>query len=390
MTGGAPVPETDPLARLEDAAARRRAAGLHRTLTPRQADETVLDLASNDYLGLSRDPRVIEGAIAATRRWGAGATGSRLVTGSTQAHHDLEDTLADHLGAEAALVLSSGYLANLAAITSLAGVGDLVVSESQNHASLIDACRLSRAEVVVTPSCDVDAVDHALSHRDGANALVVSDAVFSVDGFLAPLASLAAVARRHSTLLVVDEAHALGVVGESGRGAAWSAGLAGSSDVVLTATLSKALGSQGGVILGARAVIDHVIDTARPFIFDTGLAPSCVGAAHAALAVLRSEPELAERARSRARDIAAAARDAGWTASDPEAAVTALPVGDPSLAVAAAAACLARGIRVGCFRPPSVPDGVSRLRLTSRADLTDTDIARVRDVLAEVRHEVLP
>jgi 8-amino-7-oxononanoate synthase len=302
--------------------------------------------------------------------------------------------LAEHLGTEAALLLSSGYLANLAAVTSLAGAGDLVVSESQNHASLIDACRLSRADVVVTPSRDVDAVDRALREATHRNALVVSDAVFSVDGFLAPVADLGDAAHRHQALLVVDEAHALGVVGEAGRGGAWSAGLAGDRSVVLTATLSKALGAQGGVILGPRAVIDHVIDTARPFIFDTGLAPAAVGAAHAALLALREDPGLAERARRRARDIAGAARDAGWTASEPDAAVTALPVGDPTLAVAAASACLARGIRVGCFRPPSVPDGTSRLRLTARADLTDADIDRLREVLtevlAEVRHEVSP
>jgi 8-amino-7-oxononanoate synthase len=143
------------------------------------------------------------------------------------------------------------------------------------------------------------------------------------------------------------------------------------------------------VVLGPRVVIDHVIDAARPFIFDTGLAPPSVGAAHAALRALQADPGLAQRARDRARDIAAAARDAGWSASEPDAAVTAIPLGAPDLAVAAAAACLARGVRVGCFRPPSVPDGTSRLRLTARADLTDGDVARLRDVLADVRDEVL-
>ncbi len=380
----------DPHERLHAHADRRRAAGLRRTLTPRAADDGVLDLAGNDYLGLTRDPRVVAGAVDAATTWGGGSTGSRLVTGSTSAHHDLESDLADFVGAESGLVLSSGYLANLAAITALSGPGTLVVSESQNHASLVDACRLSRADVVVTPSCDVAAVERALTGRSAEHAVVVSDAVFSVDGFVAPLAALAAVCRRHGALLVVDEAHALGVVGDGGRGAAWDAGLAGAPDVVLTATLSKALGAQGGVVLGARAVIDHLIDTARPFIFDTGLAPAAVGAAHAALTVLRGDPGLPARTRSRARDIAAVARAAGWDATEPAAAVTALRVGDPLLAVAAASACLARGIRVGCFRPPSVPDGISRLRVTARADLTDSDLTRLGDVLAEVRREVLP
>ena len=380
---------SDPLARFRTHADARAAAGLRRTLVARAPDDDVLDLASNDYLGLTRDPRVVEGAIAATRRWGAGSTGSRLVTGSTQAHHDLEDALAAHVGTEAGVVLSSGYLANLGLITSLAQRGDLVVSDAQNHASIIDACRLSRADVVVTPTGSVEAVATALAERTQTNAVVVTDAAFSVDGHLAPLLELAEVCAEYAALLVVDEAHSLGVVGDHGRGAAHLAGIAGLRHVVLTVTLSKALGSQGGAVLGPRAVVEHVVDTARPFIFDTGLTPAAVGAAHAALDVLRSDASLPRRARQRALDLATAARAAGWTASEPQAAVTSLPVGDPGPAVAAAAACLARGVRVGCFRPPSVPDGVSRLRLTARADLTDADLDLVTHVLAEVRREVL-
>ncbi|MBI1378299.1 MAG: aminotransferase class I/II-fold pyridoxal phosphate-dependent enzyme [Frankiales bacterium] len=376
----------DPLELLRRAAVARTEAGLRRRLAPREHDEAVLDLASNDYLGLARDPRVVEGAVRAARRWGGGSTGSRLVTGSTRAHHDLEDALAAHVGADAGLVLSSGYLANLAAITTLAGPGDLVVSDAQNHASIIDACRLSRADVVVTPTCTPAAVEAALAgRRRGGEAVVVTDAVFSVDGALAPLAALAEICERHGALLVVDEAHGIGVVGDAGRGAVAAAGLAGRPGVVVTATLSKALGSQGGAVLGAREVVDHVVDAARPFIFDTGLAPAAVGAAHAALDVLRAEPDLPERARARAHELARAARAGGWTASEPNAAVTSLLVGEPGPAVAAAAACLERGVRVGCFRPPSVPDGRSRLRLTARADLRDDDVARVGEVLAEVR-----
>jgi len=380
---------SDPLDRLRTHADNRVDAGLRRALVARQFDDDVLDLASNDYLGLSRDPRVVEGAIAATRRWGGGSTGSRLVTGSTQAHHDLEDALAAHVGTEAGVVLSSGYLANLGLITSLAQRGDLVVSDAQNHASIIDACRLSRADVVVTPTGSVEAVATALAERSQAEAVVVTDAAFSVDGHLAPLLELAEVCAEYAALLVIDEAHSLGVVGDHGRGAANLVGVAGLPHVVLTATLSKALGSQGGAVLGPRVVVDHVIDTARPFIFDTGLAPASVGAAQAALDVLRDDARLPRRARQRALDLATAARAAGWTASEPEAAVTSLPVGAPGAAVAAAAACLARGVRVGCFRPPSVPDGVSRLRLTARADLTDADLDLVTRVLDEVRREVL-
>lgn len=384
-----PVRLDDPLDRLRAHAERRVAAGLRRTLTPRDQRDAVLDLASNDYLGLTRDQRVIDAAIDAARRWGGGSTGSRLVTGSTTLHELLERDLATFTGAEAGLVLSSGYLANLAALTALAGPGDLLISDAQNHASMIDACRLSRAQVKITPTCTPDAVAALLAARTQPHAVVVTDAVFSVDGTLAPLRDLADICARHAAILVIDEAHALGVVGDGGRGAAHLAGLAGRCDVVLTATLSKAFGSQGGAVLGPRTVIDHLINTARPFIFDTGLAPACVGAAHAALVSLRADPSLATRARAHARELSRAARAAGWQTSDPAAAVTSVLVGEPRLALAAAAGCLEGGVRVGCFRPPSVPDGISRLRLTARADLTTTDLDLVAETLLAVRREVL-
>ncbi|MGH8940220.1 MAG: aminotransferase class I/II-fold pyridoxal phosphate-dependent enzyme, partial [Actinomycetes bacterium] len=247
----------DPLASLRDAARTRLAAGLRRELRPRPTSDDVLDLASNDYLGLARDKRVVDASVEAARRWGVGSTGSRLVTGSTELHAVLERELADFLCAAAGLAFSSGYLANLGAVTALADAGCTVVSDAGNHASVVDACRLSRATVVVAPHRDVAAVDAALSRRTTGRALVVTDAVFSVDGDVAPLAELHAVARRHGALLVVDEAHSLGVVGPAGRGAAHAAGIAGKPDVVLTVTLSKALGAQGGAVLGHGDVVEH-------------------------------------------------------------------------------------------------------------------------------------
>ncbi len=215
---------TGPLDRLRTAAAEREAAGLRRSLRPRTPDhDGLLDLASNDYLGLSRDERLVEAAVRATREWGAGSTGSRLVTGSTRLHAELEDRLAAFTGAAGALVFSSGYLANLAAVAAL-GRGGLIVSDAGNHASIVDACRLSRSRVVVTPHGDAEAVDKALAERAEEHALVVTDAVFSVDGDLAPLRALHEAAVRHGALLVVDEAHALGVVGDHGRGAVHAAG----------------------------------------------------------------------------------------------------------------------------------------------------------------------
>jgi 8-amino-7-oxononanoate synthase len=378
---------TDPLEPLRQAAAARAAAGLRRELRPRAADDDLLDLASNDYLGLARDPRVTGAAAEAALRWGAGSTGSRLVTGSTDLHTRLEADLAGFVGARAGLVFSSGYLANLGAVTALAGAGSLVVSDAQNHASLVDACRLARGDVVVTAHRDVAAVDRALADRRTERAVVVTDAVFSVDGDLAPLAELHLAARSHGALLVVDEAHGLGVVGPEGRGAAAAAGIAGEPDVVLTLTLSKSLGAQGGAVLGDPVVVEHLVNTARAFIFDTGLAPSSAAAASAALTVLRSEPGLAAAVRARARDLATAVAAAGLPVTEPTGAVVSVLVGDPGRAFDAAARLRADGIRVGCFRPPSVPDGVSRLRLTARADLTDGQVGRavhaVRAVLAD-------
>jgi 8-amino-7-oxononanoate synthase len=377
---------SNPLGWLADRAAERTAAGLRRGLRPRPAGgDGLLDLASNDYLGLSRHPQVVDGAVQAARRWGAGSTGSRLVTGSTDLHAELEAALAAHAGSEAALVFSSGYLANLATIAALAGPGDLVVSDALNHASIVDACRLSRARVQVVAHRDVAAAEAALADRAERRALLVTDAVFSVDGDLAPLRKLAGAARRTGTALVVDEAHALGVVGPGGTGAVAAAGLAGDGDVVVTATLSKALGSQGGALLGSRAVVEHVVDAGRAFIFDTGLAPACAGAALAALGLLRSRPELPAAVRRRARELAGEATAAGWSATVPAAAVTAVVVGEPAAAVRAAAECAAAGVRVGCFRPPSVPDGRSRLRLTARADLTDDQVEQAAAALAAAR-----
>jgi len=370
---------TDPLDWLDERAAARRAAGLRRVLRSRAAVEPVIDLASNDYLGLARDPRVVEGAVDAVRTWGAGSTGSRLVTGSTELHAELEAELAAFCGTAAALVFSSGYTANLGAVVALSGPGSLIVSDAGSHASLVDACRLSRARVVVVPSHDVGAVDAALAARTESRALVVTDSVGSVGGELAPLAELLAVCRARGAVLLADEAHGLGVRGTGGRGLVAELGLAGVPDLVVTATLSKSLGSQGGVVLARRSVVAHLVDAARTFIFDTALAPAAAGAALAALRILRTEPGLPARVLAAACTIAAAA---GVT--EPSSAVVSVILGEPERAVAAAAACLARGVRVGCFRPPSVPAGTSRLRLTAHAALTGDDLARVTDVLTDV------
>ncbi|MEV7142717.1 8-amino-7-oxononanoate synthase [Streptomyces tauricus] len=388
----------------EQARARSR-AGLVRTLRPRPADSELLDLAGNDYLGLARHPEVTEGAARAARTWGGGATGSRLVSGSTELHAELERALAEFCGFESALVFSSGYAANLAAVTALAPHGSLIVSDAGNHASLIDGCRLARGITQVVAHADPDAVRKALDTRTGP-AIVVSDTVFSVDGDAAPLTALAAACReagepdepgepgasgksgesgRPGAALVLDDAHGLGVIGDGGRGAAWAAGLAGAPDVVATVTLSKSLGSQGGAVLGPAHVIDHLVNAARTFIFDTGLAPAAAGAALAALRLLREEPERAARARAVAISLYERLTAEGLEAVRPDAAVVSVRAPSPEQALRWAAECRAAGLAVGCFRPPSVPDGISRLRLTARADLTEGQLDRAVGVIIEAR-----
>jgi 8-amino-7-oxononanoate synthase len=380
--------DTSPLAWLEAHAQQRRQAGLRRVLRPRPVVATELDLASNDYLGLSQHPDVIEGGVDALRTWGAGATGSRLVTGDTLLHEELESALAEFVGAAAGLVFSSGYTANQGAVVGLSGPGSLLVSDAYSHASLVDACRLSRARVVVTAHRDIDAVEAALASRDEERAVVITESVFSADGAVAPVRQLHDVCRRHRALLIVDEAHGLGVRGAGGRGLLHELGLSGAPDVVMTTTLSKALGSQGGAVLGSSAVHDHLIDAARPFIFDTGLAPAAVGAALAALRVLATESWRPAAVLRHAGTLAQICNETRALGAPPacggQSAVVPVILGAPEVALAAATACLEAGVRVGCFRPPTVPAGTSRLRLTARASLDPDDLELARTVLTDV------
>ncbi|MEQ4305736.1 8-amino-7-oxononanoate synthase [Plantactinospora sp. B6F1] len=367
-----------------DRRARLRAkAGLSRRLRPRSAVEDTVDLAGNDYLGLSRHPAVIAAAAEALAGYGLGATGSRLVRGSTEAHHALESTLADWLGTGRALVYSSGYLANLGAVRALVQPRTLLISDAHNHASLIDGCRLSGAETRVTPHLDVDAVEAALAGAPGRPAVVVTESVFSVDGDLAPLGRLHAVARRYGALLLVDDAHALGVLGPAGAGAVAGAGLAGEPDVVVTATLSKALGGAGGVVAGPVELVRHLIDTGRTFIYDTAPPPAVVAGVRAAAGLARvGDPlraELADRAAAATRRLGAA----GLEVSAPAAGVVSVTAPGPETAVTWAADCRDRGVAVGCFRPPSTPDNRSRLRLTINVGIDRADFDRALGVIVE-------
>lgn len=363
---------------LAERACEREAAGLTRTLSPRPADEAMIDLAGNDYLGLSRSEPVRRAAAAAARLWGAGAGASRLVTGTLDVHEELEHALADLTGHEAGLVLSSGYTANLSVVTALADRDTLVVSDAHIHASLVDAARLSRARVEVTPHADVKAVEAALAGHRG-RALVLSESIYSVLGDAAPLHELSAVCARHDALLVVDEAHGVGVVGRGGHGLVRELGLHREPHVVVTATLSKALGAQGGAALGSSALREHLVNRARPFIFDTALAPAAAAGALAAVGELRARPDLPAAIRSRITALGAA-----LDVPVPDGAVLSVPMASPEAAVAARSQILSRGVRVGCFRPPSVPDGISRLRITCNAGIPEADWQRAVAIIREV------
>ena len=364
---------------LVEEAAGRDAAGLTRRLRPRGADDGVVDLAGNDYLGLARHPEVTSAAAEAALAWGAGAGASRLVTGTLALHTTLEHELAAFLGMPASLVTSTGYHANLAVVTALADRDTLVVSDAHIHASLIDAARLSRAQVAVVPHNDVAGVDAALAAGGARRAMVLAESVYSVLGDAAPLTELAAVCAAHDALLVVDEAHGLGVAGTGGHGLVRDLGLAGHPHVVVTATLSKSLGAQGGAVLGTPALVDHLVNRARPFIFDTALAPAATAGALAALRVVRRDPDLPRRVRRRVTWLAGV-----LGVGVPAGAVLSVPMPSPLVALRAQAECLDLGVRVGCFRPPSVPDGISRLRVTTNAGVPEEDWRRTSEVLAKV------
>lgn len=363
-------------------AAALESRGLTRRLRPRPSGEVLIDLASNDYLGLARDPRVIEAAVAAVREWGTSAMASRLVTGTTALHAELESELAGYAGQESGLVFSSGYLANLGVVTALGGPGTLLVSDEHIHASIVDACRLSRSRVEVVPHNDVAAIGKALAERNEPHAVVLLESVYSVLGDAAPLEVLSAVALEHGAVLLVDEAHGLGVTG-NGHGSVHAAGLAGQDHVIVTMTLSKSLASQGGAVLGPSALREHLVNCARPFIFDTGLNPAACAAALAALHILAEDPKRPDAIHTTAARLAAVCNVAPSAG-----AVVSVPMPGPREAVHAAELCLANGVRVGSFRPPSVPDGISRLRLTAHAGLSSADLDRACEVITTAIKEV--
>jgi glycine C-acetyltransferase/8-amino-7-oxononanoate synthase len=347
----------------------------------------VLLLCSNNYLGLADHPRVRQAAAEAAMRWGAGAGASRLISGNMPPHAALEERLADFKGAESALLFGSGYLANSGVIAALAGRDEVVFSDELNHASIIDGCRLARAKTFVYRHGDVEHLAWGLRKAGGRAALIVSDGVFSMDGDVAPLAPLVDLARRHGCRLMVDEAHGTGAVGPGGRGAVAEAGLTGEVDLIV-GTLGKALGSYGAYACGSRELIEYLLNTARPFIFSTALPPTVVAAASAALELLIARPRQVDRLASNATVLREALAGEGLDVGPSRTQIVPVLVGDAADSVALCERVLERGVFGQAIRPPTVPAGTSRLRLTVMATHRVGELRRAARIIGVAAREL--
>ena len=363
-------------AALEQAGLRRHL----RTVMSAPTGTTHLDgrdvvlLGSNNYLGLSTHPQVIAAAVEATQIFGTGASGSRLISGNSERYMTLETNLAKTKNTEAALVFSSGYAANTSIIPVLAGEGDLILSDTLNHASIIDGCRLSRATTKVYQHCDVEHLKTLLSESAAfRRRLIVTDGVFSMDGDIAPLPDIYEVATQYDAMLLVDDAHGFGVLGRDGTGTVSHFGLDGEG-IIQMGTLSKAIGALGGYIAGRHALVELLINKARGFIFTTGLPPATLAAANAALDVMRSSPELRQRLFSHAKCLKTALTHLGYTLLPSETQILPVVLGSPQRATRIAEALLAEGVFAPAIRSPAVPPDTSRLRLTVMATHTDAEI----------------
>ena len=345
----------------------------------------ILLLCSNNYRGLADRSEVREAAADAALRWGAGSGASRLISGSMEPHRQLEQRLADFKGYGAALLFGSGYLANTGVIAALAGRGEVVFSDELNHASIVDGCRLSRAETFVYRHADPEHLAWGLRQASGRPALIVTDGVFSMDGDIAPLPELLELARRHGARLMVDEAHATGAVGPGGRGSVAAAGLSGEVDVAV-GTLGKALGSYGAYACASAEVVDLLNNTARPFIFTTAPPPAAIGAAEAALGLLEAEPEMVDRLQANAallrRSLAAAGLEAGGATQ-----VVPIHVGDAEATMALCELALEKGVFAQGIRPPTVPEGTCRLRMTAMATHRTEDLVAAAHMVGVAARE---
>ncbi len=340
-------------------------------------------LSSNSYLGLCSDDRLKQAAHEAVEKYGTASGGSRLISGSFEAHKKLEEEIAAFKKTQAALIFNTGYMANVGVLSAIAGKDWTIFSDRLNHASIIDGCRLSGARVVVYDHGDARDLETKLKSHSGRFGLIVTDSLFSVDGDLAPLPALADIARRHRLLLMVDEAHATGVLGKSGGGVAEHFGIEADVDISV-GTFSKALASEGGFVAGSRALVDYLINTARSFIFSTALSPATIAVSRAALAVVQSEPERRRVLAAHSARLRQSLCQAGFAVADHPTPIISLVLGDPSLAVEFSEALLKENIFVSAIRPPTVPAGTSRLRINLMATHSCEDLERAYQCIIDV------
>ena len=337
--------------------------------------QPVLLLCSNNYLGLADHPRLRRAAADAALSLGTSAGASRLLSGSMSIHFELEQRLAAFKGTEAALLFGSGYLANTGAIAALARQGEVVCSDELNHASIIDGCRLAGAETFVYRHADAEHLEWGLRRAAGRASLIVTDGVFSMDGDVAPLSELSDLARRHRCRLMVDEAHATGCLGPGGRGSVAAAGLTDEVDVIV-GTLGKALGGYGAYVCGSAELVDFLVNSARPFIFSTAPPPPAVAASSAALELLQERPKRVEKLRANAAALRSGLREQGLEPAGSETQIVPLVIGEADDAMALCERLLEDGLFAQAIRPPTVPPGTCRLRLTVMATHAIADLRR--------------
>ena len=343
----------------------------------------VLLLCSNNYLGLADHPRLREAAADAAMRWGVGAGASRLVSGTMTIHRRLEERLAEFKGRQSALLFGSGYLANAGVIAALARPGDVVFSDELNHASIIDGCRLSRAEVFVYDHCDVEHLRWGIGKADGRGALIATDSVFSMDGDVAPLTEIVELAQQRDLRILVDEAHGTGVLGPGGRGALAEAGIEDQVDVIV-GTLGKALGSYGAFVACDETMARYLVNAARTFIFSTAPPPPAVAGALAALDLLQESPRRVQRLVANAAALRDQLEHEGFDLRGCRTQILPLVVGDAQLAMRICEAALMRGVFAQAIRPPTVPPMTSRLRLAVMATHHEEELRAAARTLAQV------
>ncbi|MCE5267423.1 MAG: 8-amino-7-oxononanoate synthase [Planctomycetaceae bacterium] len=377
----------DELVALEQNTLRRR---LRTRVTPQSAQMTIdgrelVNFGSNDYLGLAADPRLAAAVIGAVEHDGWGSGASPLVTGHAALHRQLEERLAEFEGTEAALLFSSGFAANAGTIAALAGPGDVIYCDRKNHASLWDGCRLSRADVRAYPHNDCGQLAELLAKSSKyRRRLIVTDGLFSMDGDIAPLGELADLAERYEATLLVDEAHATGVFGAHGRGTAEHLGVEDRVHVRI-GTLSKALGSIGGFVAGSRALIEWLLNRARPYVFSTAAPAAVAAAALAALEIIQKEPQRRRALLTRAEALRTELGRQGWNVGASTSQIIPIMVGDPDRAVKLSQQLLARGMFLPAIRPPTVPEGEACLRLSLTSGHTAEMVAELVTALGSSR-----